>query len=40
LAAQLVVQAAKEVGDVFTNRQRIDANHTVRSHEDALGDLE
>lgn len=40
LAAQLVAQAAKEVGDVFTNRQRIDANHTVRSHEDALGDLE
>lgn len=40
LAAQLVVQAAKEVGDVFTNRQRIDASHTVRSHEDALGDLE
>ena len=36
LAAQLVVQAAKEVGDVFTNRQRIDASHTVRSHEDAL----
>lgn len=40
LAAQLVVQAAKEVGDVFTNRQRIDASHTVRSHEDALGALE
>ena len=40
LAAQLVVNAAKEVGDVFTNRQRIDANHTVRSHEDALGELE
>lgn len=40
LAAQLVAQAAKEVGDVFTNRQRIDASHTVRSHEDALGDLE
>ncbi|BAQ43981.1 DUF2280 domain-containing protein [Methylobacterium aquaticum] len=40
LAANLVVQAAKEVGDVYTNRQRIDASHTVRSHEDALGDLE
>jgi len=40
LAAQLLAQAAKEVGDVFTNRQRIDASHTVRSHEDALGDLE
>lgn len=40
LAAQLVAQAAKEVGDVFTNRQRIDASHTVRSHEDALGDLQ
>jgi len=40
LAAQLLAQVAKEVGDVFTNRQRIDANHTVRSHEDALGDLE
>lgn len=40
LAAQLVAQAAKEVGDVFTNRQRIDASHTVRSHEDALGALE
>ena len=40
LAAQLLAQAAKEVGDVYTNRQRIDANHTVRSHEDALGDLE
>ncbi|GLS44375.1 DUF2280 domain-containing protein [Methylobacterium brachythecii] len=40
LAAQLVMQAAKEVGDVFTNRQRIDASHTVRSHEDALSALE
>lgn len=40
LAANLVVQAAKEMGDVYTNRQRIDASHTVRSHEDALGDLE
>lgn len=40
LAAQLLAQAAKEVGDVYTNRQRIDANHTVRSHEDALADLE
>ncbi len=39
LAAQLLAQAAKEVGDVFTNRQRIDANHTVRSHEDALAEL-
>lgn len=40
LAANLLVQAAKEMGDAYTNRQRIDANVAVRSHEDALGDLE
>lgn len=39
LAAQLLAQAAKEVGDVYTNRQRIDANHSVVSHEDALAAL-
>ena len=40
LAAQLLAQAAKEVGDVYTNRQRIDATHNHVSHEDALGALE
>lgn len=40
LAANLLVQVAKEMGDAYTNRQRIDANVAVRSHEDALGDLE
>ncbi len=40
LVANLLVQAAKEMGDAYTNRQRIDANVAVRSHEDALGDLE
>jgi len=28
------------MGDAYTNRQRIDANVAVRSHEDALSDLE
>ncbi|MDV2984170.1 UNVERIFIED_CONTAM: DUF2280 domain-containing protein [Methylobacteriaceae bacterium AG10] len=40
LVANLLVQVAKEMGDAYTNRQRIDANVAVRSHEDALGDLE
>jgi len=40
LVASLLEQVAKECGDAFTNRQRIDANVAVRSHEDALGDLE
>ncbi|MFC6790588.1 DUF2280 domain-containing protein [Methylobacterium komagatae] len=40
LAANLLVQVAKEMGEAYTNRQRIDANVAVRSHEDALGDLE
>ena len=40
LSAQLLAQAAKEVGDVYTNRQRIDATHSHVSHEDALGALE
>lgn len=34
LAAQLMEQAAKEVGDVFTNRQKVDL--TVPAYEDAL----
>jgi len=40
LAANLLVQVAREMGDAYTNRQRIDANVAVRSHEDALSDLE
>lgn len=40
LVSNLLVQVAKEMGDAYTNRQRIDANVAVRSHEDALGDLE
>lgn len=39
LVAQLLVQAAKEVGDVYTNRSRVDANHSY-SHEDALDALD
>lgn len=40
LVASLLEQVAKECGDAFTNRQRIDANVGVRSHEDALRELE
>lgn len=40
LAAQLHEQAAKECGDVYTNRQRITGSLNVSTHEQALADLD
>jgi len=40
LTASLAEQAAKEMGEAYTNRQRIEANvHVVGDIGDALGDL-
>ena len=41
LAASLLEQAAKEVGDAYTNRYKIDSSLTIKAGDlgDAIGDL-